>query len=81
MTVCTPSVKTSPELKLLVIPGVASQLSVTTSGAQVTTAVHDTGSVGAEMLAGQLVNTGLVASVTVTVKEQVLWVPLPSSAV
>ena len=68
----TPTGKASPELKLLVTAGAASQLSVTESGAQLTIAVQAVGSVGTEMLAGQFEITGFVASITVTIKEQVL---------
>lgn len=57
------------------------QLSVAVGAVQVAMAVHWPGSVGMVILAGHDVNTGVVASVTVTVKLQVEELPAASVAV
>ena len=57
------------------------QASVAVGAVQVTTASQVVALAVTEKSAGHPANTGAVLSVTVTVKEQVLWFPLPSLAV
>jgi hypothetical protein len=79
VTVCTPNVNIEPGVFVVVTTGEASQLSVTVGGVQLTTALH-VAVAATLMFAGQLVNIGLVASVTVTVNEQVSLLPAASVA-
>jgi hypothetical protein len=75
-----PNPNVAPGFALLVTIGDASQLSVTVGGVQFTIALHVVALVFTLMFAGQFVNTGLVASVTVTVNEQVSLLPVASVA-
>ena len=79
--VCGPSPKVVPETSGLVGVIAPTQASVAVGAVQMTTAVQVVGSAGAKKSAGQPANTGAVLSVTVTVNEQMLWFPFPSSAV
>ena len=78
---CGPNPKVVPETSGLVGMIDPTQASVAVGGVQITTASQVAASVGTEKSAGQLANTGAVLSVMVTVNEQVLWFPFPSSAV
>ena len=78
---CAPNPKVVPEASGLVGMIAPTQASVAVGGVHITTALQVTASADTEKSAGQLAITGAVLSVTVTVNEQVLWFPLPSSAV
>ena len=79
--VCGPNPKVAPEASGLVGMIAPIQASVAVGGVQITTALHVVASADTEKSAGHPANTGAVLSVTVTVNEQMLWFPFPSSAV
>ena len=78
---CGPSPKVAPEASRLVGVIAPTHASVAVGAVQMTTVVQVVGSAGTEKSAGHPAITGAVLSVTVTVNEQVLWFPFPSSAV
>ena len=79
--ICGPNPKVAPEASGLVGMIAPTQASVAVGGVQITTALQVAASADMEKSAGHPANTGAVLSVTVTVNEQVLWFPFPSSAV
>ena len=79
--VCGPNPKVAPGASGLVGVMEPAQLSVAVGAVQFTMALQVVGLTDTEKSVGHPANTGAVLSVTVTVKEQVLWFPLPSLAV
>ena len=79
--VCGPNPKVTPGASGLVGVTDPAQASVAVGGVQITTASQVVAFTGTEKSVGHPASTGAVLSVTVTIKEQVVWFPLPSLAV